>query len=112
MLQKKSNMLGAMLTAISLFSYATLSPAADVPSSNFDIRLFNNTSINQPLYYYVNSEGQHSYAGTLAYGDEQGQLIKIDSKAKDKAQAEIVVKDSKGHTVWGSHVSYWGSTGA
>lgn len=112
MLSKKSNVLNSMLVAISLFSYATISAADNMESSNFDIRLYNNSSANKPLYYSVMSEGQPTFGGALPYGDDQGKLVKIGNKLKDKAEAEIKVTDSKGHTIWNSKVAFWRSSQA
>ena len=103
-------LISSRLMVISLLSYASISSAANMGSSNFDIRVFNNTSLNQPLHYSVASEGQAPVEGVLLVGDEHGKLIKVDGESKDKAIAEIVVTDSAGHTVWDNKVSFWGAS--
>jgi hypothetical protein len=112
MLQKKVKSISLMLIAISSFSYASISSAANTGSADFEIRLFNNTSINQPLHYSVTSEGQAPVEGVLPVGDDHVKLIKIDGESKDKAGAEIVVADSAGHTIWDNKVYFWGASRA
>lgn len=109
MLQKKVKMISSMLIAIPLFSYASISSAANTGSSNFEIRLFNNTSLNQPLHYSVISDGHSPVEGALPVGDDHGTLIKVDGASSDKTSAEIVVTDSAGHTIWDNKVSFWGT---
>lgn len=41
------------------------------------IKLFNNTTINQPLLYFVTSQGQDPMEGMLPVGDENGKSITI-----------------------------------
>jgi len=108
MLQKKVKLISSMLMATSLFSYACISSAVNADGSSFDIRLFNNTSLNQPLHYSVTSEGQAPVEGMLPVGDDNGKLIKVDGESKNKVIAEIVVTDSAGHMLWDNKVSFWG----
>lgn len=100
---KKSKLVFATLLAVPLFSHAE-----NTHSSNFSIRLFNNISHKQVLYYYINSEGKFAASGKLLPGDTEGKTIFIQGHT-DKTQAEVMVTDESGHTVWDDQVSFYGS---
>lgn len=108
MLCKKIKSVSTMLLAIPLLSYSVISAADNPTSSDFVIRLFNNTSLTKPLHYSVKGDGQAPVEGQLLVGDNHGMTIEIDSKSADKGSAEVIVTDAKGNMVWDGTVSFYG----
>jgi hypothetical protein len=108
---KKVKLVSAIVLTAPFFVYSAASTAAKAESSNFMIKLFNNTTINQPLHYSVTSQGHDSVEGMLPVGDNNGKSITIKgNKSSDKASAEVILTDTAGHVVWNGTVSFYGKT--
>lgn len=110
MLLRKIKLMGLLCLTISLISFAKVTVAANETSSNFMIRLFNNTDKNELLRYFIISKGQTTIEGVLAAGDDHGQAIKIYNKASE-ARAEVIIKDMANHILWDGSVTYYGTQG-
>lgn len=84
---------------------------ANSDSPDFMVKLFNNTSVNQPLHYSVTGEGHSPVEGMLALGDANGRSVVINGdSSSDKVSAEVVLKDMAGHVVWKESVSFYEKT--
>jgi beta-lactamase regulating signal transducer with metallopeptidase domain len=78
-----------------LFAYSILS----ANSSDFVIKIFNNTTITQPIHYMVKSQGKELAEGELLEGDDNGEFITVGSSISGKASAEVIV-DTKDQIIW------------
>lgn len=78
-----------------LFAFSAVS----ANDSDFVIRIFNNTTITQPLHYTVKSQKQELVEGQLSKGDDNGEFITINGLLRDNASAEITV-DAQGKIIW------------
>lgn len=102
MLSRKVNLIILAMTMYLLSSLVS----ANTNTSDFVVRLFNNTAYTQPLHYYINPHGQYPLEGDILRGDEHGVAINICSNDE---KTEIILADKSGIILWDGLVAFYGN---